>query len=173
MNRVCVTGDSTGPLWVRITGTVVGALSFWIYNRSWESWWRFIYDVPASIAVFSFLAQVLAELVAGNTGKRWRIRFGLVVAMTVITNGREFLGWPMSGHVTDVTAVALLQTFDSRLPRWLRALYWIPLPILVTMRLTVNGAPGHAPLLGGLTTGLILGVIAVLLIGRRRHEYCS
>ena len=112
----------------------VGMVAFVIYARSWKDFSHLAYDIPASFAVFAFIAQLLLE--AGKDGAGWNlgIRLALVVAMTVATVGREFLAWPISGHLTCLLAVALVQLADPRLPTTERLLYWLPVPIVLFFR---------------------------------------
>ncbi len=113
---------------------VVGMVAFVAYSRSWKDLAHLIYDIPASFAVFAFIAQLLLEVAKDGASLYWSARFLLLVAITVATAGREFLGWHLSGHLTCVLAVALVQAADPRLALTERALYWIPLPIVLFMR---------------------------------------
>ena len=54
--------------------------------------------------------------------------------MCVVTFGREFQGWPISGHLSCVLAVALIQLGDARLSLYERLAYAIPLPIVLVIR---------------------------------------
>jgi len=108
--------------------------AFVAYSRSWKDWPHLVYDVPASFAVFAFVAQLLLELVKEGATGYWAVRLALLGAITVATCGREFLGWRLSGHLTCILAVALVQATDPRLPLSERSLYWIPLPIVLLIR---------------------------------------
>ncbi len=146
-----------GPRGVRIAGTVIGASAFCIYSHTWQDGWHVLYDISASVAVFSFLAQILAEGLARNLTHWWWRRVVAAAAMTVITLGREFLGWPVSGHVTTVIAIAIIQSQEGRLSRPLRLAYWVPLPILIVTRWL------HFD--GGLASSLYLALLAGGMIG--------
>ena len=142
---------------VAIGGTLVGAAAFIIYNHSWESPLRLAYDIPAALASYSLPALLLAEAVARARGPAWWGRLVAVAAMTAITVGREFAGWPISGHVTCVVAVAIILTIDMRLPAVLRVLYWAVAVGVVSLRVTALDDGIGLPLVLGLVAGLIIG----------------
>jgi len=112
----------------------LGTLSYCIYARSWRDMIHLVYDIPANVAVFAFIAQVVLECIADGPGWHCGTRFALIVGMTVVCAGRDFAGWGISGHLSCVLAVALVQMADSRLPVGERLLYWIPLPIVLAVR---------------------------------------
>jgi len=142
---------------VYLLGTLVGTVAFCIYKQSWQSGWMLAYDVPAALASYSFPALLLARAV----GRLWRwsdaVRLGALLVLTVLTVGREFAHWPTSGHVTCVVAVAVIMAADPRLPKPLRAVYWVPVPIVAAVRVI---ALEHA-----VETGLVLGAVAGAVVG--------
>lgn len=113
---------------------LVGMLAFVVYARSWKDATHLVYDVPASFAVFAFIAQLLLEWTKDAATLYWTARMGLLVVITVATVGREFLNWNISGHLTCVLAVALVQAVDPRLSFNERVLYLVPLPIVLAIR---------------------------------------
>jgi hypothetical protein len=121
----------------------VGMGTFAVYARSWKDLPHLIYDIPASFAVFAFIAQLLLEAAKDGAGWYWAVRCALLGAITVATVGREFLGWHLSGHLTCILAVALVQAADLRLAPTERVLYWIPLPIVLLMRWYRFDGDGH------------------------------
>lgn len=155
-----------GSALVRGVGTAAGVLAFCVFSRSWEDGWRLLYDVSAAVAVYSFLSQVLAEGVARQTDCWWRARLAAAAAMTLCTVGRQWWGWNVSGHVSTVLATALLQGADSRLSWRVRSLYWVPLPLVLAIRIGVLDRGLAAPLGWGLLAGTAIGGGA-LLCGRR------
>jgi hypothetical protein len=112
---------------------LAGVTVFCVYSRSWQDFAHTVYDTAASLAVFSFIAQLVLEPPRWADGY-WRARFLLLAAMTTVTTGREFLHWPVSGHLSCALAVALVQGWNRRLPRWERWCYWLPIPLLLAMR---------------------------------------
>jgi hypothetical protein len=113
---------------------VVGMVAFCLFARSWRDVPHLIYDIPASLAVFAFVAQLLLEWLKDGPHRYWWARFGMLAAMTIVTVGREFGHWNISGHLSCVFAVALVQSTDRRLSLAERICYWIPLPIVLVIR---------------------------------------
>jgi hypothetical protein len=123
--------------------TLVGAGAFCVYSRSWHDYRHAIYDVSSSLAVFSFVAQVVVSGVAGQRDLAWRVRLGLLLPMSVVPVGRALLGWPISGHLTDVTIVAGIQTTNRSLGGWARWLYWAPVALALWIRWRYLDLGGH------------------------------
>ena len=121
------------PVW-QLVLAAVGVVAFCLYARSWKDLPHLIYDVVAGAAVFSFIAQLLLEVIKDGGSWFWAGRFVLLAAMTIVTTGREFLHWGISGHLSCALAVALVQTADFRLAPTERALYWIPIPVVLLIR---------------------------------------
>jgi hypothetical protein len=137
----------------------VGCAAFCVYSRSWKDWAHLVYDIPASLLVFAFIAQLVLE--ARHVGSvYWLARFALLVAMTVVCAGRDFLHWPISGHLSCVLAVALVQAWDGRLSLAERLLYWLPLPIVLVIRWSVFDQGQH----GQTYTALIFAVATGLAV---------
>lgn len=96
--------------------------------------------------------------------------FAAVVVMSIITVGREFFLWPISGHISTVTAVAIIQVCDVRLSRPLRWAYLPPLLIVVAMRLLTFDGGLAAPVWSALAAGTLIGVGTV---AAERRPVCS
>jgi len=148
---------------VQLALGAVGMAAFCVVARCWRDTAHVIYDVPASFAVFSFIAQLLLEGIRGRRTWFWAARFGLLVAMTVVCFGREFAGWSISGHLSCVLAVALVQTADRRLPAVERAAYWAPLPIVLWIRWFLFDEAGHGETYHALWFALIATLPAIAL----------
>jgi hypothetical protein len=155
------TANSLGSGRVRLWGTVAGVAAFCVFSRTWQDWWHVAYDLPAALAVYSFVAQVLAEGLDGQVDRWWRARALSIVAMTVITAGRALGWWPISGHVCTVLAVGLIQVAENRL-RWAwRAAYWLPLPVLVVIRVLAFDKGFAAPLWLAVLSGASIGLVTL------------
>lgn len=141
---------------------VVGSAAFVAYARSWKDLPHLVYDIPASFAVFAFIAQLLLESAKDGAGWYWAVRFAGLGAITLATVGREFLGWPLSGHLTCVLAVALIQAADPRLVPTERMLYWTPLPIVLLLRWYRFDGDDHGQTYYALLVGVGAAVPAVL-----------
>jgi len=143
---------------------LVGVVAFCLYSRSWKDLPHLVYDVPASLAVFAFVAQLVLE--ARSPGHWfWMGRAGLLVAMTVVTVGREFRSWPISGHLSCVLAVAIVQLADPRLHPGERLLYWIPLPVVLGIRWWLFDRGAHGQTYNAMLFA-VAGAVPVVLIAR-------
>jgi hypothetical protein len=152
-------------LW-QILLACVGSAAFCVYSRSWKDWAHLVYDIPASLLVFSFIAQLVLE--ARHAGSvYWLARFALLVAMTVVCTGRDFLHWPISGHLSCVLAVALVQAWDLRLPFAERLLVWLPLPIVLVIRWWLFDQGQHGQTYRALLFA-VLAALPVVLAGRQK-----
>jgi hypothetical protein len=56
-----------------------------------------------------------------------------MIPIAAIPVGRDTLKWRISGHVTTMLAVPLIQLIDPRLTGWEKVCYWIPFPIVFLM----------------------------------------
>jgi len=148
-------GRAAAAVW--LAGTLVGAAAFCVYSQSWQNGRYLMYDIPAALAVYSFPALLLALAVAGRIDTGWFIRLAALAVLTTITLGREFLVWPISGHVTCVVAVAIIQSRDAGLRPALRLAYWLPVPIVVLVRIFGIEGTVDTPLLTGLAAGTVVG----------------
>lgn len=152
------------PLLWQFVLACVGSAAFCVYSRSWQDWVHMIYDIPASLMVFSFVAQLgLEARQAGNA--YWLARFALLVTMTVVCVGRDFLHWPISGHLSCVLAVAIVQSWDGRLPVAERLLYWLPVPVVLVIRWLVFDQGQH----GQTTHALAFALAAGLAVAATNH----
>ena len=116
------------------TIALLGTGAYVVYGRSWRDLAHFVYDLPANLTVFAFVGQIVAEGIDRQWTWFWVSRAAMFLGMGMVAAGRDFLGWQVSGHLTCVLAVALVQTADPRLGLWERALYWAPLPIVLAIR---------------------------------------
>ena len=97
----------------------------------------------------------------------------MVVLLFAVTYGRQYYGWQISGHFTCVLAIALAQTTDKRL-HWIeRTAYWIPVPIVLCLRVFYLVPAGEeittlTPLLVALPSGVIAAILA--FSNRARQE---
>ena len=163
-------GLVTGPLRInrrpQVLLTLAGALVLCLYWQSWEDPAHLIYDVPSAISMCAYLSQILCEAASRQMSPSVWARLLLVVPMSVIPSGREFLGWRISGHLTDMWAVALIQSVDGRLRCGERLAYWLPVPIVLWIRWFHFDIGGHGETFAALAAGTImfLGYLSFLLV---------
>ena len=120
-----------------------GSVALCIYWQSWKDPAHLAYDIPAAALFCGFLSQILSEGVRRQFTAWWWARVVVLGPMSVIPCGREFLGWPISGHLADLLAVALIQSCDLRLGLWERITYWLALPIILWVRWFLFDMSGH------------------------------
>ena len=128
--------DDRSPV-AQIAMAAVGATALCIYHRSWVDAAHLFYDIPAGLATFAYVAQLPLEFRKDGAHRFWLYRLATLVAMTIVTVGRQYRHWPISGHLSCVLTIALVQTADPRLPWWERVMYWIPVPIVLGLRLAL------------------------------------
>jgi hypothetical protein len=137
-----------------------GATVLCVYWRSWTDAAHLVYDIPAGFAMSAFIAQLVCERLAGLASPRWWGHVAAMVPISIVPVGREFLAWPVSGHLTDMLALAMIQGLDRRLPRWERVAYVAPLPIVLYIRLTRFDVAGHGESLNAVTAGIAIFLVA-------------
>lgn len=153
----------------------VGCVAFCIYSQAWQDWAHFLYDIPASFVVFFFIAQLVLDVVFREVNGFWVAKFIMLAAMTVVTVGRDFLGWTISGHLSCVLAVALVQASDRRLAGWERVLYSIPLPVVAYVRWFLFDKNGHAETINAVMFAVVVAGPVTLagMRSRRRSRFAS
>jgi hypothetical protein len=123
-----------------------------------------IYDIPAALATFTFIGQLIVEATGAGLGASWVARAAMIGALSVIAFGRELLHWPISGHLSCVLAIALVQAADPRLARPEKLLYWVPVLIVISIRWAVFDRGEHWPTYSALIAAVLLAVPAVVLL---------
>ena len=149
---------------------LVGASAFCYYSYSWIDPVHLLYDIPAGIATFAFVAQLPLELYRDGPRPFWLYRFAMLAGMTIATVGRQYGGWPISGHLSCVLAVALVQGADPRLYRVERILYWVPVPIVLYLRLALLEHDGHWGTCIAIIFALLWGAPGAILAAGKRHK---
>jgi hypothetical protein len=149
--------------------TIPGALVLLAYWQSWKDLTHLVYDVPSALAMCAYLSQILCEALAGQRYASWWARLIVMLPMSVVPVGREFFAWRISGHLTDMWAVALIQTTDLRLPRWERVAYWVPVPVALWIRWFAFDKNEHSDTFTALSAGTMMFVVylSLLLLFRR------
>jgi len=112
----------------------LGTACFCIWARSWQDAAHLLYDIPANLAVFGFIARWLIEGLGHERGLDWWCRLALIAAMTTVTVGRAYFGWNISGHLSCVGTVALVQLAAPQVRSAERWLCCLPLPFVLALR---------------------------------------
>jgi hypothetical protein len=150
---------------------LVGATAFCLYSHSWVDATHLLYDIPAGLATFGFIAQLVIELPREGVSRFGLYRAVLVIAMTAVTVGRRYLGWPISGHLSCVLAIALVQSLDRRLSFRERLAYWMPIPIVFYLRLVILEHDGHVGIILAVLFALVWGVPGMILASKVRRVF--
>jgi hypothetical protein len=111
-----------------------GTMCFCIWAKSWQDLAHLLYDIPANLAVFAFIAHWLLEGIQRERGLDWWCRLALIAAMTTVTVGRAYFGWNISGHLSCVGTVALVQLAALGIRPAERWFYCLPLPFVLVLR---------------------------------------
>ena len=154
----------------QIALAAAGATALCIYHRSWVDTAHLVYDIPAGLTTFGFAAQLVIELRKDGPHRFWLYRLATLVAMSVVTVGRQYRYWPISGHLSCVLAVALVQTADPRLPWFERIIYWIPVPIVLFLRFAVFERGGHSGTCNALLFAFLVAVPGMMLAFANRRD---
>ena len=141
----------------------LGSGVFVAYSGSWNDWLLFLYDVPAALLVFSFVGSTASSAFFAPRESETRLRVFLLAPLTIIPVGREFLGWPVSGHLADVLTIALFEGMHVRASWPKRVLAFLPVLIVLPIRWFSLDSADHVATYAGLVAGLTLGVAAVVL----------
>ena len=112
----------------------VGMVCYCIWARSWQDPAHLLYDIPANLVVFAFIAGWLLEGIRHERRVDWWCRLALIVAMTTVTVGRAYFGWNISGHLSCVGTVALVQLAAPQIRPIERWFYCFPLPFVLALR---------------------------------------
>ena len=153
---------------LQICLAIAGAGALVAYFRSWRSDRRLLYDVPAATAMCAYMAQLICEGRQALFTPFWWVRLVLMVPLSVIPVGRACFGWRISGHVTTMLAVGLIQALDARLTFAERILYGIPLPIVFLMhwfywdRVEHGGRVDHRDTINALAAGFIIFLFSLI-----------
>ncbi len=133
-----------------------GSAALCIYWQSWKDTAHLLYDIPAAALFCGFLSQIVCEGASRQFTAWWWARVAVLAPMSVIPCGREFLGWPISGHLADLLAVALIQSRDLRLGSRERIAYWLALPIILWIRWFLFDTNGHWETYNALIAGVAI-----------------
>jgi len=133
-----------------------GCAALFFYWQSWKDIPHLFYDIPPGFTMSTFIGQVVLEGIKNKREARWWARVLLLFPMSMIPMGRVFFNWDISGHLTDVLAVTLIQTVDERLRTREKIAYWFPLPVILYIRWFLFDAAGHRETFNALIAGFAI-----------------
>ena len=132
---------------------LIGGAVFFFYWQSWNDIPHLFYDIPTGFTMSIYIGQIVLEDMKKKREAHWWARVLLLLPMAIVPIGREFLNWNISGHLTDMLAVAMIQTVDERLPILEKTGYWLPIPVIVYIRWFLFDTGGHGETFNALIAG--------------------
>ncbi|HLK57597.1 MAG TPA: hypothetical protein VKU00_13615 [Chthonomonadaceae bacterium] len=157
-------------VWIwRLVMAVLGTAIYYMVNApDWRNRFLLLYDIPTLPVAFACAGELLFRLASGERAAAWIRLIGLLVAVGCGA-GAQYKAWPLSGHLTVATTVALLQLSSVRDPLAWRLLSLLPILLLIGIR---TFRPQTA-LMGntfntcsGLILGALIGSAVLLLLPR-------
>lgn len=145
-----------------IIGLIGGAV-FFFYWKSWNDIPHLFYDIPTGFTMSIYFGQIVLEGVKKKWEVHWWARVFLLFPMSIVPIGREFFNWNISGHLTDMLAVAMIQTVDERLRTLEKIAYWLPIPIILYIRWFLFDTGGHGETFNALIAGFSIFLCYCLL----------
>jgi hypothetical protein len=139
---------------------VLGTTALCCYWKSWKDLPHLVYDMPSGFAMSAFIAQLICERQASLVSARWWGRLIAMIPISIVPLGREFCRWPVSGHLTDMLALAMIQALDEELPMWERIAYVFPLPTVLSLRFLCFDVEGHRESLNAIIAGIAIYLVA-------------
>jgi hypothetical protein len=151
--------------WLQLAFALVGGTVLTIYYRSWKDIPHLFYDIPAGLAMGAYFGQIVLEGIRNKRSVHWWARVIMLLPMSIVPLGREFFNWNISGHLTDMLAVAMIQTADRRLRTLEKVMYWFPIPIILYIRWFLFDTGGHGETFNALLAGVSIFVCYCLIRG--------
>lgn len=128
------TGWSRGQrlfLWAVV---LLGTVAFCIVSRTWRDVPHIIYDLSAAPPTFAFLAAVLIEGVSRRWQLSWWCWGWVLVPLSTVPAAAQFLGWPISGHLTCLLIAAPGLTIRRDLHPLAGVAAWLALAPVLAIR---------------------------------------
>jgi hypothetical protein len=150
----------------------IGGTAFFFYWQSWNDIPHLFYDIPTGFTMSLYIGQIVLEDIKKKREAHWWTRVILLFPMAIVPIGREFLNWKISGHLTDMLAVAMIQTVDKRLRTLEKIGYWLPIPFILYIRWFLFDTGGHAETVNAMIAGfsifLCYGLLRRIIIHYKR-----
>ncbi|MGD2086942.1 MAG: hypothetical protein PVH61_12235 [Candidatus Aminicenantes bacterium] len=142
---------------------LIGGTIFFFYWQSWKDIPHLFYDIPTGFTMSFYIGQIVLEDVKKKREAHWWARVLLILPMAIVPMGREYFNWNISGHLTDMLAVAMIQTVDERLPTLEKIAYWLPIPVILYIRWFLFDIAGHGETFNALIAGFSIFLCYCLL----------
>ncbi|UCH93505.1 MAG: hypothetical protein JSV88_24980 [Candidatus Aminicenantes bacterium] len=138
---------------LQVIFALMGGMALFFSWQSWKDIPHLFYDIPTGFAMSAYIGQIVLEYRRNKREVHWWARVLLLLPMAIITIGRVFFNWNISGHLTDMLAAAMIQTADERLHMLEKIFYWLPLPIILYVRWFIFDIGGHGETFNALMAG--------------------
>ena len=141
----------------------LGTLVFCICARSWREKYYLVYDVVGSLIPFLLMVQLIFEGFDPGPDTWWFARLGMMMVLSLVLVGRLTKEWPVSGHLSFVLAVVIIQVADQGLSGAEHLLYLLAVPVTIAIRWKYLDKGYHLQTWNALLLAS-LSALAVLLI---------
>jgi len=131
----------------------IGGAALFVYLKSWKDIPHLFYDIPAGFTMSLYIGQIVLEGIKSKREVHWWARVLLLLPMSIVPMGRVFFNWNISGHLTDILAVAMIQTADKRLSTLEKIGYWSPIPVILYIRCFLFDTGDHGETFNALIAG--------------------
>jgi hypothetical protein len=140
----------------------LGTALFVLAARSWRDGTHLVYDSATGFVTSLFIAQLTAEGLEVRIDGYWIARAAMVAVLGIATAGRIIRGWAVSGHLSFVLAIALVQLANPELPWFARLCYTLPVPLVLAIRLRKLDQGDHAPTQAGVALAALCAATVIL-----------
>jgi hypothetical protein len=151
--------------WLQLVFALIGGTVLTIYYQSWKDIPHLFYDIPTGFIMGAYFGQIVLEGMRNKRAVHWWARVLLLLPMSIIPLGREFFNWNISGHLTDMLTVAMIQTEDRRLRALEKIVFWHPIPIILYIRWFLFDTGGHGETFHALLAGFSMFLCYCLIRG--------
>ncbi len=137
---------------------------FVLCARSWRDGTHLVYDTFTGLVTFLFIAQLASEGLEVRIDGYWIARAVMVAVLGIATAGRIIRGWPISGHLSFVLAIALVQLANPQLSWFERLFYTLPVPIVLAIRLRKLDEGDHVPTRAGVALAVLCAATVIFVV---------
>jgi len=142
----------------------LGTALFVLCARSWRDGTHLVYDTTTGFVTSLFIAHLASEGLEVRIDGYWIARVVMVAVLGIATLGRITRGWSISGHLSFVLAIALVQLANPE-KSWLeRLFYTLPVPIVLAIRLRKLDQDDHAPTRAGVGLAIICAAAVIFVV---------
>ena len=142
--------------------TLVSSISLVIAWQSWQDWQHLVYDIPSAIVFSLFLGQIGSDIKSGFYSPELWGKLIALFFISIVTLGRVIFNWPISGHLTGLLTVAVIQTISHNIKFSEKITYWFPVPVILLIRWIYFDQAGHSETYFAIIAGAIFSLFVYL-----------